>query len=331
MHPVIRICRELRLCTNIAQHPKTNLHVVADIHAPSAKSVASQHGASVVGIDDVFADASIDAVVICTSTDTHADLMESAARAGKAVFCEKPIDLSLERATATLRMLKKHPVPAMLGFNRRFDPNMAALQSAAIAGEIGQTEMLSITSFDPAPPPIEYVKVSGGLFRDMAIHDIDLACWIMGSRPTAVTATGSCLVDAGIGEAGDVDTAVSILHFADGRLATIRNSRRAAYGYDQRLELLGSKGLLAVDNQHEHTLVRATSDGVLRAKPEYFFLERYGRAFSLIWDHFAQALLADREPAVTTRDGVVALAIAEAATASLTACETIEIDYPDGL
>ena len=171
----------------------------------------------------------------------------------------------------------------MIGFNRRFDPNFAALKGAVERGEIGKSELLSITSFDPAPPPISYVKVSGGLFRDMMIHDFDMACWLMGSTPETVTAIGTSIVDPGIGKAGDVDTAVVTLRYADGRIAVIKNSRRAVYGYDQRIELLGAEGLLSAGNELENTVSKATKDGVVGAKPEHFFLERYMRSYSAEW------------------------------------------------
>jgi myo-inositol 2-dehydrogenase/D-chiro-inositol 1-dehydrogenase len=203
----------------------------------------------------------------------------------------------------------------MIGFNRRFDPNFAALKAAFDAGEIGKGEMLAVASFDPAPPPIAYVKVSGGLFRDMMIHDFDIACWIMG-LPEKVTAAGSCLVDPAIAKAGDVDTAIVILHYADGRLATIRNSRRAAYGYDQRIELLGSKGLLSAENVLENTVVKSTAQGVESAKPVHFFLERYMRAYEAEWSAFVDAVVRETPVPVSLADGVAALVLAEAATRS---------------
>jgi myo-inositol 2-dehydrogenase/D-chiro-inositol 1-dehydrogenase len=205
----------------------------------------------------------------------------------------------------------------MIGFNRRFDPNFAALKAAVDRGEIGRSELLSITSFDPAPPPVSYIEVSGGLFRDMMIHDFDMACWIMGSTPAKVTAVGSSIVDPEIGAAGDVDTAVVTLHYADGRIAVIKNSRRAVYGYDQRIELLGSEGLLSAGNVLENTMSKATAAGVVSAKPEFFFLERYMRAYSAEWEAFVDAVTTGAALPVTLDDGVNALAIAEAATRSV--------------
>ena len=206
--------------------------------------------------------------------------------------------------------------PVMIGFNRRFDPNFAAVKRALDAGEIGRGELLSITSFDPGPPPVSYIKVSGGLFRDMAIHDFDMACWMFGAAPVEVSATGTSIVDPAIGEAGDVDTAVITLRFADGRIAVIKNSRRAVYGYDQRVELLGSKGLLQAGNVIENTITKLTTVGAISAKPEFFFLERYMRAYEAEWKAFVASLDSGAALPVTLKDGVNALAVAEAATTS---------------
>ena len=257
---------------------------------------------------------SINAVLIATSTDTHSDLIERATAAGKAVLCEKPVDLSLARARACQKAVGKSPV--MIGFNRRFDPNFAALKAALDKGEIGKPELLSITSFDPAPPPVAYIKVSGGLFRDMMIHDFDMANFIMGAAPVAVSAVGSSIVDPAIGAAGDVDTAVVTLTYADGRIAVIKNSRRAVYGYDQRVELLGSEGLLQAQNMLENTVVKSTTAGVTGAKPTYFFLERYMPAYAAEWAAFVTAINNGTSLPVSLSDGIAALAMAEAATLS---------------
>jgi myo-inositol 2-dehydrogenase / D-chiro-inositol 1-dehydrogenase len=216
--------------------------------------------------------------------------------------------------------------PVMIGFNRRFDPNHAALKKALDAGEIGKGELLSITSFDPAPPPIGYIKVSGGLFRDMTIHDFDMACWIFGGTPAEVSAVASSVVDPAIGAAGDVDTAVVTLRFADGRIAVIRNSRRAAYGHDQRIEVLGSTGLLQVGNVLENTVAKSTAAGALSAKPELFFLERYMRAYEIEWRAFVQAVERGAAMPVTLQDGVNALLVAEAATLSARSGRAVRLD-----
>lgn len=301
---------------SIAAHPTSRLVAVSDVHQPAAEKLAVAHGAQARSSQDIIADPSIHAVLIATSTDTHSDLIEAAAAAGKAVLCEKPVDLSLERALACQAAVAKSGKPVMIGFNRRFDPNFAAVKRALDAGEIGRGELLSITSFDPAPPPVSYIQVSGGLFRDMAIHDFDMACWIFGDVPVEVSAVGSSIVDPAIGQAGDVDTAVITLRFADGRIAVIKNSRRAVYGYDQRLELLGSTGLLQAGNVLENTVNKVTTAGATSAKPEYFFLERYMRAYEAEWRAFIDAVQAGSAYPVTLQDGVNALAVAEAATLS---------------
>lgn len=303
----------------------SRLVAVADAHAEAAQALAAQVGAEARSVDGILADAGIDAVLIASSTDTHSDLIQRAVAAGKAVLCEKPVDLSLERALATLKAANRAGHPVMIGFNRRFDPNFAALKAAFDKGEIGKGELLAITSFDPAPPPIDYVKVSGGLFRDMMIHDFDMACWIFGGAPARITATGSALVDARIGAAGDVDTAVVTMVWNDGRIAVVKNSRRAGYGYDQRIELLGSDGLLAARNVLENTVEKITADGAVSAKPVHFFLERYMRAYEDEWTAFVEALTSGADMPVTLREGVAALACAEAATRSARTGETVAV------
>ena len=291
---------------NIAGNARSSLVAVSDIDQNAATRLASTHSAEARSSEQILADRDIDAVLIATSTDTHSDLIEAAARAGKAVLCEKPVDLSLERARQCLSSVADTGVPIMIGFNRRFDPNFATLKASMSRGEIGNPELLSLTSFDPAPPPLAYIKVSGGLFRDMMIHDFDMANFLMGETPVAVRAVGSSVVNPEIGAAGDVDTAVVTLTYADGRIAVIKNSRRAVYGYDQRVEVLGSDGLLQAGNMLENTVVRSTADGVVSGKPTYFFLERYMPAYAAEWEAFP----------VTLQDGITALALAEAATES---------------
>lgn len=310
---------------NIQSHPDSTLTAVADVHAPSATELAAKYAAKVNSLDAILNDPDIDAVLIATSTDTHSDLIERACAAGKAVLCEKPVDLSLERALACHDAVEGAKAAVMIGFNRRFDPNFATLKSAFVRGEIGKGELLSITSFDPAPPPLSYVKVSGGIFRDMMIHDFDLACWIFEGAPTRVMAVGNALVDAEIGQAGDVDTAAVTLEWDDGRIAVIQNSRRAAYGYDQRMELLGSDGLLRLNNVLENTLEISTAVGTVTAKPEHFFLERYRKAYEIEWASFVDCVVSGQKPPVTLGDGVAALACAEAATRSLRSGETVTI------
>ncbi|OOY14308.1 inositol 2-dehydrogenase [Thioclava sp. DLFJ4-1] len=310
---------------NIAGHPGSTLVSVSDVNAEAAQALAAKYDAKAASSEEIIANPDIDAVLIASSTDTHSDLIEKATAAGKAVLCEKPVDLSLERAKACLAAVSKTGQPVMIGFNRRFDPNFGALRSAAHAGEIGKAELLSVTSFDPAPPPVSYIKVSGGLFRDMMIHDFDMANFIMDSAPVSVRAVGSSIVDPAIGEAGDVDTAVVTLSYADGRIAVIKNSRRAVYGYDQRVELLGSEGLLTAANMLENTVSKSTVAGVSSAKPTYFFLERYMPAYAAEWDAFVTALAEGRPMPVTLEDGVAALAMAEAATKSAKMGEAVDL------
>ena len=302
--------------TAISSNPRSTLVAVSDYIAENAEKLSAQYGCSARTTEEIIADPNIDAVLIATSTDTHSNLIEAATAAGKAVLCEKPVDLSLERARACQSNIEGHGQPVMIGFNRRFDPNFGALKAALNSGEIGKAELLSITSFDPAPPPLAYIKVSGGLFRDMMIHDFDMANFIMGETPVSVMATASSIVDPAIGEASDVDTAVVTLTYADGRIAVIKNSRRAVYGYDQRVELLGSGGLLQAQNMLENTVVKSTSQGVTHAKPTYFFLERYMPAYAAEWAAFVAAITDSTPIPVTLDDGVAALAMAEAATRS---------------
>lgn len=300
----------------ISSHPLSKLVAVSDAYEKNAQALADKFGCTVRSSDAIIADSAIDAVLIATPTDTHSDLIEAAAAAGKAVLCEKPVDLSLERASACLSNVGSKASSIMIGFNRRFDPSFATLKAAIDAGEIGKTELLSIISFDPAPPPVEYIKVSGGLFRDMMIHDFDMANFIMGQAPVSVCAVGTSLVDPAIGAAGDVDTAAVTLTYANGRIAVIKNSRRAVYGYDQRIEVLGSGGLLQAQNMLENTIVKSTAEGVSSAKPTYFFLERYMPAYKAEWAAFVDAVQSKSDMPVNLSDGVAALAMAEAATRS---------------
>lgn len=309
---------------SIKADPRSELVAVTDVVSEAATALAREHGIAARSADDILSDRTIEAILIASSTNTHADLIEKGVAAGKAIFCEKPIDLSLQRALDLSRRIAGHRKPMMMGFNRRFDPNFAAVKTAFDAGEVGRGEMLAVTSYDPAPPPVSYIKVSGGLYRDMMIHDFDMCSFLFG-MPKSVTAHGSCLVDPGIGAAGDVDTAVVVLTYADGRIATIRNSRRAPYGYDQRVELLGSEGLLEAQNEIENTMVKSTTAGVMSAKPVYFFLERYMRAYAIEWSAFVDAVVEGRAVPASIQDGVNALALAEAANLSLAQRRTIDL------
>ena len=309
----------------VAAHEGSKLAAISDVYAPAAEELAAKYHAQVRSSDEIIADDAIDAVLIATSTDTHSDLIEAATQAGKAVMCEKPVDLSLERARACLKAVSATGRPVMIGFNRRFDPSFAAIRDSLAAGQIGKAELLSVTSFDPAPPPVEYIKVSGGLFRDMMIHDFDMTNFIMGETPVSISASGACLVDPEIGRAGDIDTAVVTLSYADGKLAVIKNSRRAAYGYDQRLELLGADGLLQAQNILENTVVKSTGQGVISAKPTYFFIERYMPAYKAEWAAFVAAVQAGDDMPVSLQDGVQALAMAEAAQRSFDSSKPVRL------
>ena len=310
----------------IASHPESELVAVSDFIPENGEKLARRYGCAVRSTDEIVKDEAIDAVLIATSTDTHSDLIEAATAAGKAVLCEKPVDLSLARAQVCLDTVSKTDRPVMIGFNRRFDPNFKALRTALDAGEIGRAELLSITSFDPAPPPISYIKVSGGLFRDMMIHDFDMASFLMGDRPETISAFGSSIVDPEIGKAGDVDTAIVTLSYGDGRIAVIKNSRRAVYGYDQRVELLGSEGLLQAQNMLENSVVKSTANGVTSAKPTYFFLERYMPAYAAEWAAFVSAVTTEAALPATLADGVLALAMAEAAERSVAENRPVKLD-----
>ena len=309
---------------SIKADTRSELVAVTDVMAEAAANLAKEHGITVRSPEDILADPMIDAILIASSTNTHAELIEKGVAAGKAIFCEKPIDLSLERALKVREIAAASSRPVMLGFNRRFDPNFAALKAALEAGDIGKGEMLAVTSYDPAPPPVAYIEVSGGLFRDMMIHDFDMCAFLFG-MPNKVMAHGSCLVDPAIGKAGDVDTAVVVLTYADGRIATIRNSRRAVFGYDQRVELLGSDGMLEAKNELENTLVKSTIAGVSSAKPLHFFLERYMRAYQIEWASFVDAVVDGKPVPASVQDGVNALALAEAANVSLNEGRPVDV------
>ncbi len=295
---------------------------VSDPFAESAERLAASLGAQVRSSDEIIASDDIDAVIIATPTTTHYDLIHASARAGKAIFCEKPIDMSADRIRDCIKVVADNNVAFMTGFNRRFDGNFANLQARIAAGEIGDVEMVTILSRDPAPPPIDYIKTSGGIFRDMMIHDFDMARFLLGEEPVSIYATGSSLVDPAIGEAGDVDTAAVTLKTTSGKICQISNSRRATYGYDQRLEVHGSKGMLRAENQLENSVEIATETGFSRAPTQHFFLERYHGAYIAELKHFADCLEAGKKPDPTAEDGLRAQLMADAATRS---CETGEV------
>lgn len=302
---------------NVARRPDVELAYVVDVNADAAAALAARHGAQVSDVATALADKSVGAVIIASSTDTHADLIEAAARAGKAVFCEKPVDLSIARCDQCLATVKETGVAVAMGFNRRYDPTFRSLRDRLVAGEIGKLEILSITSRDPAPPPVSYIKVSGGLFRDMMIHDFDMARWLLGEEPVEIYAAAAVNVDPAIGEAGDVDTATVSMKTASGKLAIINNSRRATYGYDQRVEAFGAKGMLQAGNHTATQVVLSGANGVSADKPLDFFLQRYVAAYQAELDDFVNMVIEGREPLATVADGRAALLLADAALSSL--------------
>ena len=273
---------------NIHKNDNAEVVFISDVVEPAAQSLATRCHAAVATVDDVMNDASVDAVVIASSTDTHADLVEQAAAAGKAIFCEKPLDLSAKRAMECLSATEKHGVLLCLGFNRRHDPSFNRLKAEIDAGTIGGVEVVSITSRDPAPPPVEYIERSGGLFRDMMIHDFDIGRWLLGEEPNQVFATGSVLADPRIEAAGDIDTAIVVMQTSFGRMCQITNSRRCDYGYDQRIEVFGSKGMVRADNQTSTKVEVADANGFATEPALPFFLERYEDAYRIQLDRFLQ-------------------------------------------
>lgn len=302
---------------SVGGHPEARLKYVSDVYAPAAEELAAAYGASVASVDQIMDDPEIDLVMICSSTQTHAELIERSAKAGKAIFCEKPIDLSVERVKAVLEVVRATKANLMVGFNRRFDPNFMALKEKLDSGEAGAVELVTISSRDPGAPPLDYIKGSGGLFRDMTIHDFDMARWLLNEEPEQVIAVASTLTDPEIGTAGDVDTAAITLRCPSGRIAVITNSRRATYGYDQRIEVHGSGGMLSAGNVVENTVSVANTDGVTGAKPMFFFLERYAQAYRNEFALLVEALKTGDALHPDGDDGLRSLKLAEAAVESL--------------
>ena len=302
---------------NISASGGARLRYVVDPDRPAAEALAARHGADVATVEAALADPDVGAVVIASSTDTHADLAIAAARAGKAIFCEKPIDLSIARVDACLAEVARAGVPMLVGFNRRFDPSFTALHRRVREGAIGTVEQVIITSRDPAPPPLDYIRVSGGLFRDMTIHDFDMARWLLGEEPVEVFAQGATLVDAAIGAAGDIDSAMVLLRTASGRMAHITNSRRASYGYDQRVEVFGSLGRLIAGNRTPTTVELADASAVSTDRPLHFFQERYAEAYRIELEAFIAAVTQGAPMPVGAEDGRRALVLADAAAESL--------------
>jgi myo-inositol 2-dehydrogenase/D-chiro-inositol 1-dehydrogenase len=300
---------------NAAALPELALKYVVDPNRAAADALARQTAAEVADLDAVLGDASVSGVIIASATNAHLDQALLAAAAGKAIFCEKPLDLDLARARGAAPQLSGARM--LLGFNRRFDPHFGALKARIDSNAIGKLESLNIVSHDPAPPPLSYIRASGGLFKDMAIHDFDMARWLLGEEPIEVFATASCLVDPAIGAAGDVDTARTLLRTETGRLCVISNTRRSGYGYDQRIEAYGSAGTARADNVLMSTVSTCTERGSASDALQNFFLDRYAEAYRREMRHFVEILREGEAPLVGYRDGVASLVLAEAAAMSV--------------
>ncbi|HEY8994612.1 MAG TPA: inositol 2-dehydrogenase [Lacunisphaera sp.] len=313
---------------NLAASGTARLRYIVDVNTVAAQVLAAKHGARVTNVGTALGDPEVDAVIIASSTDTHADLAIAAAKAGKAIFCEKPIDLSLKRVDACLAAVKKAKVPMLVGFNRRFDPSFNELRRRITDGAIGAVEQVVITSRDPGLPPLAYLKVSGGQFRDMTIHDFDMARWLLGEEPVEIFAYGSCLVDPAVAKVGDTDSVMIVMKTASGKLCHINNSRRAAYGYDQRIEVHGAKGRLIAGNQTGTTVELADAGAVSADKPLHFFLERYAAAYCLELAAFLDALTNKKPMPVGAVDGRQAIVLAEAAAKSLQTGRPVRIASP---
>ncbi|RTE10784.1 inositol 2-dehydrogenase [Paenibacillus whitsoniae] len=301
---------------NLLRIPEVEIIAVSDLFAgPELDAWAAARNIPLVTKDSsiLIQHAEIDAIFICSSTDTHVPLIEQAAKAGKHIFCEKPISMDIAQTEAAIAEVQKAGVKLQIGFNRRFDHNFKRVQEVVQNGGIGEPHIIKITSRDPNPPHIDYVKVSGGIFMDMMIHDFDMARYVSGSEVEEVYAIGNVLINPDFAQHGDVDTAVVSLRFANGALGVIDNSRQAVYGYDQRVEVFGSKGSVAVANDHPNTAVISTADAIVSDKPLHFFLERYQTAYIEETQMFIDAILNDKPVPVSGEDGVQAERIALAA------------------
>ena len=309
------------------------LAAVADINLEAAERCALDQG-----IPDVYGDhrrilerPDIEAVLVCTSTDAHVRIVEDAAEAGKHIFCEKPLDFDLSRIDGALKAVESAGVKLQIGFNRRFDPSFRRAREMVSDGTIGEPQLLRITSRDPEPPQLSYVKISGGIFMDMTIHDWDMARFLVGDEIEDIYATGSALIDPRIGRVGDIDTAVATLRFRGGTLGSIDNSRRAVYGYDQRVELMGSRGVVVVSNRPTVSASVTDASGLRCSLPPFFFVERYMDAYAAEIDAFVSCVETDTRPLVTGHDGRVAVAMGCAAARSLKQRRPVTLEEIDGL
>lgn len=309
---------------NIHDHAQTNVYSIIDPYVEGREELSEKYGAKIQTAEEAMSDPNVHAICICSATNTHVNLIELAAVNGKAIFCEKPIDLDLAKVRDCLKIVEANNTTLFIAFNRRYDAHFNALKTRLNNNAIGQIESLIITSRDPAAPPAEYAKTSGGMYRDMTIHDFDMVRYLMNAEPTTITAYGSCMVDPEIGEAGDIDTSVVVLTFTSGAIATINNSRRSGYGYDQRIEVHGSNGMLTAGNITENSVKQYGEKGAVEANPEYFFLQRYAGAYKNEWNHFVEVLggATSLSPGI---DGERALALADAALLSLTTNKTVKL------
>ena len=306
--------------------PGTSVPAIFDAHTKTARSLGEELGVPVAASLDELLGGDADAVAICSSTDTHADLIVAAAQAGKAIFCEKPLSLDLAELDRALAVVAEAGVPFQIGFNRRFDPGHQSVHDAVVAGEVGEPHLVRISSRDPSPPPLAYVRTSGGIFLDMTIHDFDMARYVTGSEVVEVYARGAVRVDPAFGEAGDVDTALITLVHSSGCLTAIDNSRQAVYGYDQRVEVFGSRGMAASENPYAHSALVRTAGGTRLATLPYFYLERYMPSYVREWEAFAAALKAGEMPPVTMADARAPLVIGLAAWRSLREGRPVRIE-----
>jgi myo-inositol 2-dehydrogenase/D-chiro-inositol 1-dehydrogenase len=299
--------------------PEADIAAITDMNREAAEALAGRYGIPRVAASatELFADPKIDAVLICTSTGTHADLIVEAAKAGKHIFCEKPISLSLKEIDRSIAAVDAAGVKLQVGFNRRFDSNFLRVREAVAAGEVGKPNLIHIISRDPEPPALAYIKTSGGIFLDMMIHDFDMARYLMGDEVEEIYANGAVLVDPGFREADDFDTAVVMLRFRNGAIGTIDNSRRATFGYDQRVEILGSKGKISTENRYPNQVVVSGEKYVYTDLPLNFFMQRYPESFALELELFTKAVLEDKPTAVTGPDSRVPVVMALAARKSI--------------
>ncbi len=310
----------------IAASGRATVGYIADAMPEAAQGLADAVGAKTASVQEVVTASDVDAILIATPTDTHADLIEDAAKAGKAILCEKPVSLSVERIEQCLKVVEEAGVPLMIGFHRRYDPNFAFLEKRLRAGEIGDPEIITITCRDPSAPPVSYIERSGGLYRDMMIHDFDMARFLLGDEePVIVHALGGVMTDPEIGKAGDIDTASVQMQTASGKIVVITNSRRATYGHDQRIEVHGSKGLLRAANIHNTTVELANQNGWTEDAIPFSFIERYQAAYTAEIHKFLDFLDKGEAPRASGYDGLMAQKLAEAASESLKTGQAVKV------